>query len=727
MPYTYSDNTSYSSQSYTFLATITGYNGVTKVATLDTGVAVSLGYNGSVGDITSQYSISGTAPSLSAAKLTNTVPALSTDESGNFSGVFGIPAGVFQTGRRIFRVDNRFIYTRPSSATTYAQSTFFAGNLSDKTTASEFSPSFDSSSTSFTQSSQQSSQLTTSLSAYTPNDPVAQTFEISSDNFPNGAFISSLKLFFAGKPSTSVPITVSIVGTLNGYPTGTVLDHSTVTLDSSQVITSQNPQYLDSTTYTEFMFPAPVYIRPGTLYAILVQSSSPDYEMYIARQGNIAVPSSAKALPTDTNPAHPTKIGTIPYIGNIFESQNSITWVADQTADLMFVIDRCVFNTQIKNNSIPFQLSKNALARKLSGKEIQYKLDSNTVPSAYGSILLPLNSHEYNVTTTDFVPSGTNLSYTYQSLYDVGGVKTLSSAVSVNPGKYGCPTPDNISLNDGNGVRTIDPFRTSSFTLYANMSTNNDAVSPIISDDGVTLYSIRYMINDMGIGNNVISVTNGGAGYNANTTYATISSSDYGTAPTLGVTVANGVVTNVYTQTNLPGSGYIKTPTITIVDANTTPGNGATVVVAGETSPSGGNGSARYITNVVTLTPQNISGDLRVFFSAYYPVNTNILVYYKILNPNDTQQFNNGNWQLMTQITNVNSFSSKNTDLMDYSFAPGINNAANNSISYISANGKTYNSFNQYAIKIVLATSDKTVIPYLSNLRIIALPSGTGI
>ena len=728
MSYTYSTgNISYASKTYTYTANIVSYDANTKIATLDAPVNVSLGYNSNLGDVTSQYNIIGNQQNISQA-ITNGGPVnLATDENGNFTGIFNIPAGVFQVGQKIFRVDNRIIYQKPETATTFAEATFFASGLSDKSTQTNFSSSFDSSVTSFTQSSQQSNLLTTSLSVYTPHDPVAQTFQISKDNYPNGAFISSLKLFFASKPVNNIPITVSIVGTLNGSPAGNVLDNSTVTLNASDVVTSQNPHYLDSSTYTEFMFSAPVYIKSGTLYSILVEASSPDYNLYIAKQNEIALPSTAKANPTDNPSANPSKIGTIPYVGNLFESQNSITWVPNQTADLMFVIDRCVFNTAIVNNSIPFQLPKNSLPRKLAGKEIQYKLDANTVPNVYGSFLLPLESHEYNVTTTDFVPTSTSLGYTYQSLYYNNGTPTLSPSVGVNPGKFGCPTPDNISLDDGNGKRFIDPYRNDSFTIYANMSTTDDAVSPIISDDGVSVYNIRYIINDMGIGNNVIAITNGGAGYNANTTYATISASDYGTTPSLGVTVANGVVISVYTQGNITGSGYIKTPTISIVDANSTPGNGATAVVSGETSPSGGNGYARYITNTVTLTPGNDSGDLRVFCTAYYPINSKILVYYKILNRNDTQAFNNGNWQLMTQIRPITSYSTSTTNLIEYEFAPGINNAANNAVFYTSQNGQTYNNFSQFAIKVVFATNDNTAIPFLSDLRALALPTGTGI
>ena len=725
--YTYSVNDSaFFSQPTLFTANIIAYNATTKVATLDTAVNISLGYNSKLGDLTSTYSINGNQQNIAQSLSSGGVPTLSTDENGTFTGIFNVPPGTFSVGQKVFRIDNRRIINSPDSATTFAEATFFSAGLYNKSLSPDLSPSFDSSTARFTQVNDESSQLVQKLSVYTPRDPVAQTFLVSEDNFPNGTFISSIKLFFASKPGTNVPITVSIVGTLNSIPNGPALDNSTVTLNTSEVNTSQNPHYLDSSTYTEFVFPAPVYIRPGILYAILVKSSSSEYFMYIAKQKELALSSTSKALPSDPNPTNPSKIGTIPYIGNLFESQNSITWVPNQTADLMMVIERCFFQTNFSSATIPFQLPKNMLTRKLVDKELQFKLDSNTMSNLYGSFLVPIQSHEYNVTTTDFIPTGTSLSYTYQSLYDNGGNPTLTSAVGINPGKFGCPTADNISLNDGLGARIINPFVDNSFSISGIMATTDNAVTPIISDDGVSLYNIRYAINDMGISNNIISVTNGGSGYNVACTYATISAPEYGTPPNLGVEIANGSVISVFVQGGNLGSGYIKTPTIQIIDANNTPGNGATAIVSGETSPSGGNAFARYITKKVSLTPQNESGDLRVFTTAYYPVASKILVYYKILNSNDTQNFDSGNWQLMTQVTNANIFSKTNTDLIEFQFAPGINGQANNQVSYVSSGGQTYNSFNQFAIKIVFATSDNTVIPFLSDLRVLAVPSGTG-
>ena len=104
MSYTYSTgNISYASKTYTYTANIVSYDANTKIATLDAPVNVSLGYNSNLGDVTSQYNIIGNQQNISQA-ITNGGPVnLATDENGNFTGIFNIPAGVFQVGQKIFR------------------------------------------------------------------------------------------------------------------------------------------------------------------------------------------------------------------------------------------------------------------------------------------------------------------------------------------------------------------------------------------------------------------------------------------------------------------------------------------------------------------------------------------------------------------------------------------------------------------------------------------------
>ena len=712
---------------YNYTANITSYDASTKIATLDTPVNISLGYNDEYGVVDSQYSLDGLLSNMSSAIQAGSTATLSTDEKGNFVGIFNVPSTTFQTGTRVFRIDNRTVETAPDSATTYTEATFTASGLQTSSQQLNFSPSVDAAAGSFTQVNQISNQLIGTISSISPYDPLAQTFIIEKDNYPNGIFIKSVKLFFYSKPIQDIPVTVSIVGTLNGYPNGQVVAYSTKLLHPNQVLTSNNPHYLDSSTYTEFMFDAPVYIQPGEMYAFMVKSTSADYQLYYAQQNTLAVPSTAKALPTDANPSNPTKIGALPQVGSLFESQNAITWTADQTKDLMFVIDRCVFSTG--SATIPFVVPQNLPFRKMGDDDILHKLNPDSVSNLYGNQSSDALVDALNVSTTDFIPSNTSINYSYVTTLKSDHSQT--SPQFITPGKFGTPTPESVYLDDGLGERALLQSSNNSFSLYATLTGTDPDVSPIISDDGVSLYTVRYLINNMELSNSVIGITASGNAYNMGTTTVTVSAPDLdtGVQATAGVTAdANGAITSCYIIT--PGSGYIKTPTITVTDSTRTGANSnTTIAVYGETSSKGGNSWTKYFTKKVVLTPSNDSGDLRVFYTAYKPTGTNIFVYYKILNRNDTQNFEDGSWQLMTTLSNPNTFSNSRDNLIEFEAAPGVygSTQANNNISYTSTTGQTYTEFSQFAIKIVLATNDNTVVPYLTNLRALALPPGTNI
>ena len=482
---------------------------------------------------------------------------------------------------------------------------------------------------------------------------------------------------------------------------------------------------MDPNSATVFKFQAPVYVQSGILYAIVIKSSSTEYNLWTAAQNQTALPSTAKAKPSDPNPATPTKIGTAPYVGAIFESQNAITWTADQTKDLMFTIDRCKFDIT-KTPKINFVVPKKLPYRKDTTGDIRYLLDANSAPNFLSSYAgQDVMSDAYNITTTDFLPTGTKVNYSYQATLSNGNVPTTESYIT--PGKFGSPTYDDIYLSDGNGERVLQANTGNSFFLYASLSSYDDSVSPIISDDGLSLYNIQWNINNLELSNTQIILTNPGSGYNSPTPNANvvISSPDIagGTQATGVANVVGGIVQSV-TLTN-PGSGYLSTPTIQITGANTTP---AKVTVLSETSPHGGNAACKYFTKKVIMTPGNDSQDLRVYYTAYKPLGTNVYVYYKLLDANDPTKFDDNSWQLMTDVgINKNVYSTTRDDLYEFEVAPGTNNVASNQISYTNPSGSTYTSFIQFAIKIVMTTSDKTTVPFLTDIRAIALPSGTGL
>jgi len=690
----------------TYSSNITSYNANTRVATISPAVSVTIGQNQTYGLVDSTYSVTGTANNYVISQTVGGASPLSTNENGTFCGIFNVPSGTFTTGNKIFRVDNRKTSNDPGSATTYAESTFYGSSLANQQNGNyNFSPSVVASSQVVISTATAPTASVAQNPTTTLLDPLAQTFSIDPKVYPKGVFLYSMNFFFKTKAVvTQSPVTLMLVGTSNGNPSGQTLDNSIVVLNPDRINISNTPNTVNTSTSTEFVFPSPVYIQPGVSYAAILKSPSTEYNVWIAAQNDIALQSN-------------TKITSAPYTGQLFETQNSISWTGDTTKSIMFILNRCVFDIT-KHPKIPFVVTRNVPQQKTATKDILgYYTGGQATNQEY-------EINALNVTTTDYTPANTSITYSYQAALQ--STRQLSTETSIIPGRYGAPNFDNEFLGDNQGPRLLSANNANSFVLYATMNSTDDRMTPIIADDGLTLYTVMHLINNLPLYNTNINLLYGGAGYNANTTYVSISSPDVsgGTQATANAVVTSGAVTSLYI-TN-PGSGYLKLPTISVLDANVgAPGTGALVTTTTEFSPIGGNASARYMSKVVTLSNTNNCGDLRVYLTAYRPVGSDIFVFYRIQNSNDSQQFRNGSWQLLTYVNNSYAFSKNENDYLSLQLAPGINGYANNQVSYLSTStGLTYSTFNQFDFKVVFASSDATNVPTVTSLSAVALPAG---
>lgn len=263
-------------------------------------------------------------------------------------------------------------------------------------------------------------------------------------------------------------------------------------------------------------------------------------------------------------------------------------------------------------------------------------------------------------------------------------------------------------------------------------------------------------INNAGISNTIISITNRGAGYNAISTsgntilgsanstlnnaaqlfretylsnnfnigfYAITVSGNTGTGSD-GFAVANTDASNTisFVVVNSEGGGYIETPTITVANGNAASGMiPAGLVVHGETSKRGGNIRCKYITRQVTLEDGFESGDLRVFMDVVRPSGTGVEVYYKVLGSEDPEILANKSWVRMFKTVDRSSKDART--VVELEFRPDL---MENKLKY-TENGSQYpigGKFKQFQIKVCLTAVDSTVAPYVQNLRIISTPEG---
>ena len=163
-----------------------------------------------------------------------------------------------------------------------------------------------------------------------PWDPLAQSFIVDS---VGGEFITKVDLFFQEKDER-VPVTIQIREMRDGYPTEKLLPLASKTLESSEILLSD-----DATVATTFEFESPIYVADHSEYALVIKTDSRDYKLWISKLGDADI---------DTG----TIVNDQPYLGVLFKSQNNRTWNAYQDEDIKFTIYRAKFDTSKTSNLV---------------------------------------------------------------------------------------------------------------------------------------------------------------------------------------------------------------------------------------------------------------------------------------------------------------------------------------------------------------------------------------
>jgi hypothetical protein len=296
-------------------------------------------------------------------------------------------------------------------------------------------------------------------------------------------------------------------------------------------------------------------------------------------------------------------------------------------------------------------------------------------------------------------------------------------------------------MADGDGRRVINPATgNNTLKVMVTLATTDSALSPYIDSTRMNLLAIENRINNLPLTNSLITIANTGTPGLSMTDgiYLLNLSNTSGSGAVVYANVVGGAISRTWVSNG--GSGYKETPTVNLYASTAVSAGGYTdgmivnqalanskntsIVITGETSSSGGPSEARYIMRTVTLADGFDSGDLRVYLTAYKPIDSNIYVYYKLLSTSDPTSFNQRNWQLMTQINNFNFASESFNDFREIVFAPGYDGVANNNVLY-ETGGTAYTNFKTFAIKVVMAGTDTTNVPLLKDLRVIALPEGS--
>ena len=690
---------------------------------------------------------------------------LFSDSSGDVYAEFRIPAEAstrFKVGDRVFRLtDNPTNASGIGLTTTSGEALYSARGLSQtvqdtiiSTRLPQLATRNVSESRSFTSSSTTSSQVVSrenirnevswqNVPTPPPVDPIAQTFII--DNAArgissSGAFLSKIDLYFATKDA-SRPVFVEIreVDPTGSFITNKVVPFSKITLEASEINTSDN-----GSSPTPVTFNTPVLLQDQREYAIVVKpgADNPNTSLFVSRVGDNDIQSNQRIVKQ-------------PYIGTLFASSNNKAWNAIQEEDMKFNLYIAQFTTGttasaiFKNKDIDFLKITGSNTFNTIGEGIHGETTltlSNGIAVNTNMVLVG------NTSGANCIVSSNNAGLTSIRVKDVSltkfsngerinvtinGVKQATdfgviSSQSTPTGKVAYYDTVNES---GNTILHIDNVSGTFVSGHQIKGQINSYKSTIDSIDKLEIDTLHINSSYISHDNNTVTPfirlnTSASARDtafrriedNENTDFA---SSKYLLSRSLennnisGEKSAELKYDIITTDPNL--SPMIDLERVSAILVNNKINNDSN----NETNATGGNASARYITRILELADGQDAEDIKVKLNAYKPSGTNVEVYYKILNKDDSDFFDDRSWVEMTQDTSSTTISSsENRDdfrVYDFSIPTANLTGSLNEVQYVNSQGNTYTGFKFMSIKIVLTSSSESVVPRVKDLMAIAL------
>jgi hypothetical protein len=362
------------------------------------------------------------------------------DSAGSVTGYFDVPPVTFNTGVRTFLLQDDPVYSTtviPGNSVGTAQANFSAAGI-----LKTFQQTTDVTNTTFNTFKQDITKtVTNNIIAAKPvpppapapvvstwsggndgggggGDPLAQTF--FTYGVKGGCFITAISVFFQSKDA-SLPITLQIRNTNNGYPTDSLIsEYASKTLSPVSIFTSN-----DSSLETKFAFDRPIYLQENQEFCFVLMANSNGYNVWTSEFSKVSVETGKTIFEQ-------------PYVGTMFKSENNSTWTAEQAEDIKFTIYRASFNT--------------------APREYTFKANAPT-------ILVP----GYNFSTTSGVSPIITASFDTQHGHKTGDKIVLATLTGAT---YRGMTAATLGVNTGFSVTVIDDY---SLTFTATGCTSTSA------------------------------------------------------------------------------------------------------------------------------------------------------------------------------------------------------------------------------------------------------------
>jgi hypothetical protein len=704
------------------------------------------------------------APTNSAFANTGSLGAsINTNANGTAYGVFIIPNNdtlKFRLGERPFRlVDIANTVTQTGLESTSSTKNFTALGLSSSQRGITFNTREARVSVDTVTERQTVTSTFEGIQAH--KDPVAQTFQIGDFEFGNldfadnkfglgadGIFVSAIDLYFSRKSLTS-GIAIELREVINGNITAIRVPFGYKRLNPADVNTSD-----DGTAPTPFYFDSPVYLRGDKEYAFVVKpdGSNPDYRIWIAQLGGTDVSTGALI---DQQPA----------VGMLFTSANDRTYVPKQNQDIQFTIWRANFNNALTGsavytneddeylNAAQFSSTRFNVGEKIRGEAVVLMTSNASAISVNDTVAIGANTGKVRklVTSTATptlkidmkgdITNGSTITFTNGSGSFTGVINTFTANAATGFIQYYNPSTGQIVANGSSG----------SFT--ANTSIDDGFYRGQVSNAFAQVFGIRdYKYDvlvpkitfakyvDTGITFSANTTANNYAISQQQTSVETSENNEFVNGERLIASRTNEILNTGGAKTlRITGSMTSGTNRLTpVVDIGRTKSVIAVhnIINNDNTGETGNYGSsnARYITKKIVLADGQEAEDIRVVLSAYKPGATDIDVYARIQNAEDSDNFRDKEYTKLTQLSPANTVSStvdkENFVELDYGF-PSTNATAlsafkfsgnNDVVRYYNTSNAYFDTFKYFSLKIVLrSSSGSQLVPRVKDLRAIAL------
>lgn len=602
-------------------------------------------------------------------------------------------------------------------------------------------------------------------------DPIAQTFYVEPDTSIDDTIqLTAIDVYFSGKSSRGNGVTVQIVDTVNGYPGKNVVPFGEVHKTVEEVFVNDTT----GTTPTTFTFPAPVTLRTGRDYAVIIQpdGNDPDYFVWISKTGGVDVSSTTDnplAVTQDTNS------------GVLFTSTNKKAWTPYQDENLKFTLYKASFSEQ--NGSIKFTNKDDEFFTMEETKQVgRFKREEIAFKDGDFSQNIGINVVEGSRTITAGAQSDISTIQTGDKIaIEIGGAESERYEVFTVTNKNGTDiTVSEIPTFTDAGARWIRTV--AGKVSFYNVSASDNETTLFLTDSSATSTTFSFAAGDTIIGTDsnargqIKSVDVQPISKMLTNIYKTNSSL---TGTSLKASKLYDIETDSYFERDITMNAEqhlydkkvgIKSRSLEITQSagvksfeleltlSAAAGNDGTVdsspfidydicnVLAFQylinndtTKETIGEGAAKskYVSKTIKLADDQNSGDFKIYLTAYRPPNTDIKVYAKFINQADTRPVGTIEWteleairggNLVSSITNRNDWKEIEYGIPSATATtPGggavkLNGA--DDLTYETPVGSVYNSYKYFAIKIVFLGDSHAAVPRVNNFRSIALANG---